>query len=42
MVDKHEAVKVCDLEKNMEPRQVVKPNFTTHFLKQWFGKELMS
>ena len=31
MVNNHEAVKVGDLQKNMEPRPVVKPKFTTVF-----------
>ena len=35
LVDSHEAVRVGDLERNMESRKVVKP-------KLWFGKERMS
>ena len=31
MVDNHVAVKVGDSEKNMKPRTVVKPKFTTDF-----------
>ena len=30
-VDNHEAVKVGDVEKNMESKEVVKPKFTTDF-----------
>ena len=30
-LDTHEAVKVGDLEKNVEARPVVKPKFTTDF-----------
>ena len=30
-VDNHEAVKVVDVEKNMESKEVVKPKFTTDF-----------
>ena len=31
MVENHEAVKVGDLQKNMESKKVVRPKFTTHF-----------
>ena len=40
MVDNHEVVKVGDLGKNMESKEVVEPNFTTDFPgKPWFGNE---
>ena len=41
-VDNHEAVKVGDVEKNMESKEVVKPKFTTDFPEVREGADVLT